>query len=345
MNFNFNKTYLKPYNSEIHNWNKRIIFLFVLLCLSNLLFAQPSGKESFTLSDTIIKIEANPELGFNYPYLLRIPKGLNQNKSQYLLVETNNTGDIKDSLSFHEKAAYFQITQKSIGIGICQELKTPFLIPVFPRPEKEWNIYTHMLDRDAIMLKKGEMKRLDLQLIAMVENAKTVLKKFQIMTKDKFFMTGFSSSGNFANRFTLIHPNLIAGTATGGINSIPILCAEKLDGQELDYPIGTHDFEMLFGSKFSLDEFKKVPQFIYMGQNDTNDAVLFDDGYSLSERDIIFKVLGKKMIPDRFKTCESVFKQNKVNCIFKVYPNLGHEINEKVYDDVLGFFSKIQNLK
>jgi hypothetical protein len=325
--------------------NRNLFLLALFFCLSNPLVAQRSNQETHTLSDTLIKIEANPEFGFNYPYYLRIPKGLNQNKSQYILVESNNSGDINDNLSFHEKEAYLQISQNGMGTRICQDLKIPFLVPIFPRPAKKWEIYTHALDRDAVILKTGEMKRLDLQLIAMVENAKTVLKKFQITAKDKFLMNGLGASGNFANRFTLIHSNLIAGVATGGINAMPILCISKLDGQELIYPIGTHDYELLFGMKFNLEEFKKVPQYIYMGQNDDNDAVLFNDGYSLKEREIIFKVLGEKMFPDRFKTCKSIIIQNKVNSTMVIYPGVGREIPEKVYNDVLSFFTKIRNTK
>lgn len=297
-----------------------------------------------TPTDTIIKVDRNPELGFNFPYYLRIPKGLNQNEIQYLLVETNNSG-VNDTLLHHEKETFLETTRKSLGGSLCSKLKTPFLIPVFPRPAKEWRIYTHAFDRDAARIKEGEMKRLDLQLIAMIENAKIVLKKYGINSKDKFLMNGFSASGTFCNRFTLIHPTLVAATACGGINAIPILCINKLEKTELKYPIGTSDFKSLFGTDVNLEEYKKVPQFIYMGENDKNDAVLFDDAYSNSERKIIFKLLGKQLIPDRFSKCESIYIQNKVNSTFKVYPGIGHETDKKVCDEVVEFFTKIISQK
>lgn len=293
-----------------------------------------------TLIDTVIKIESNPKLGFNFPYYLRIPKGLNQNEIQYLLVETNNSG-INDTLLYHEKETFLETIRKSLGASLCSKLKIPFLIPVFPRPAKEWRIYTHAFDRDAASIKEGEMRRLDLQLIAMVEHAKIVLKQYGINSKDKFLMNGFSASGTFCNRFTLIHPTRVAGTACGGINAIPILCIDKLGKTKLKYPLGTSDFELLFGTHVNLEEYKKIPQFIYMGQNDKNDAVLFDDAYSKSERKIIFNLLGKQMIPDRFSKCESIYTQNKVNSTFKVYPGIGHETDRKVLNEVAEFFNKI----
>lgn len=316
--------------------------LLTLFCISGKTAGIPpvSFESKYTTVDTVIKIDPNPGSGFNFPYYLRIPKGVSQNEIQYLLVETNNTG-VNDTLLFHEKVAYSQTIRFSLGSSLCRELKIPFLMPVFPRPASNWKIYTHAFDRDAAELKEGEMKRLDLQLIAMIENAKTELKKYRINLKDKFLMNGFSASGTFANRFTLIHPTLVAGTACGGINAMPVLSIATLDQTELKYPIGISDFEQLFGANFNLEEYRKVPQFIYMGQHDTNDAVLFDDGYSESEREIIFKLLGKTLVPDRFRKCESIYIQNKTNSIFKVYPGIGHETDKQVFIEVADFFRRI----
>jgi len=322
------------------------LFVSTVLCTSctTASVSLDSRGNKISVVDTVIRIEANSDLGFNFPYYLRIPKGVNQKEVQYLLVETNNTG-VNDTLLHHEKEAYLQTIRNSLGSSICSKLKLPFLVPVFPRPAKEWKIYTHAFDRDAANINSGDMKRLDLQLIAMIENAREVLKKHGINVKEKFLLNGFSASGTFANRFTSIHPQLVAGIACGGINAIPILPVSELQKTELKYPLGTSDFELLFGFKFNLDAFQKVPQFVYMGQNDNNDAVLFDDGYSEEERIIIFNLLGKVMIPDRFKKCESVYIQNKVNSTFKVYQGIGHETDKQVFDDVIDFFTKIINDK
>jgi len=321
-----------------------MMYFTILLVLSINVSAKNITLRANTFStrniDTVIKIDAHPELGFNFPYYLRIPKGLNSEQIQYLLVETNNSG-VNDTLSFHEKETYLETIKNSLGASLCRSLKVPFLIPVFPRPAKEWELYTHAFDRDVASIKEGPMKRLDLQLIAMIEHSKTVLKQYGISIKEKFLMNGFSASGTFANRFTLIHPTLVAGTACGGINAIPILCINKLEKNTLKYPIGISDFEKLFGTPANLEEYKKVPQFIYMGENDKNDAVLFDDAYSKSERKLVFKLLGQQLIPDRFSKCESIYIENKVNSTFKVYPGIGHQTDRKVLDEVVGFFSKI----
>lgn len=326
-------------------------FLFHLIAFCALTFGTPQrakaqtqnavAAERYATSDTVIRIEANPAAGFNYAYFLRIPKGLNFQKVQYLLVETNNSG-ANDTMAHHEKETYLETIRNSLGSSLCKNLKVPFLIPIFPRPATEWQYYTHALDRDVAEIKEGEMKRLDLQLIAMIEDAKNVLKTtYGMAIQEKFLLNGFSASGTFANRFTAIHPDRVAGIACGGINAIPILCTPQLGKAKLFYPLGTSDFEKLFGKPFDEAAFQKVPHYIYMGENDTNDAALFDDAYSDSERKTIFKHIGKTMLPDRFQTCEKVYLEHKVNCTFVVYPGIGHQTDLKVFDDVMAFFTRI----
>jgi len=327
---------------------KRILFLFLFYplisngqtALRDVALTSLNEIKSVNLADTVLKIEPRPDLGFHFPYYLRIPKGLNANETGYLLVETNNTGN-NDTLSHHEKGAYLETIRNSLGSSLCTKLKIPFLVPVFPRSTTDWKIYTHAFDRDAALIREGDWKRLDLQLIAMTEHAKTVLKKSGIMVREKILLNGFSASGTFANRFTLIHPERVAGVACGGINGIPVLSIAKLGNTALKYPIGISDFEQLFGIKFNLEAYRKVPQYIYMGEKDSNDAVLFDDGYSKRERKIIFKKLGRVMMPDRFRKCETVYVQNKINSTFTIYPGIWHETDKKVFTDVIDFFTRI----
>jgi hypothetical protein len=298
------------------------------------------GEQVRILKDTILKFNAEPESGFNYPYFIRLPKGMVVNAKQFLLVETNNSG-VNDSLSFHEKETYLEVIKNSLGASLCNKLKTPFLVPVFPRPKKEENLYTHALDRDAVLIKKGEMKRLDEQLIAMTKHAKAQLQKMNIFLNDKLLLNGFSASGTFANRFTLLHPDIVAAVACGGINGIPILPVKKIESCKLIYPLGLYDFEKLFSDTVHLSAYKKVPQYIYMGAKDTNDAVLFDDAYGKTEREIVYKCIGKTMQPDRWMKCQESYKNEGINATFKTYLNIGHETDKEVYTDVSSFFMDI----
>lgn len=320
----------------------KLLYFFLVLFFGITIVAHGATivEEGMQASDTVLKIEAHPELGFNFPYYLRIPKGVNRKSVSYLLVETNNSGN-NDTFAHHEKETYREIIKNSLGSNLCEGLKVPFLMPIFPRPAKEWEIYTHAYDKDAAHIKKGPMKRLDLQLIAMCIHARGVLQANGISVAEKILMNGFSASGTFANRFTAIHPERVAGVACGGINGIVILPVNKLKGKTLDYPIGISDLKKTFAKAFDIGLYRIVPQFIYMGALDDNDAVTFDDAYDKAERGLVFDGISQKMLPDRFAKCEAIYKENKVNASFKTYSHIGHGTDRLIYIDVLAFFQKI----
>jgi hypothetical protein len=156
--------------------------------------------------DTLLRIEPKPGSGFNFPYYVYIPARTRLNTQLHLLVETNNSG-LNDTLEFHDKEAAKAAKRNSLGSSIARRLRVPYLVPVFPRTQKEWKVYTHAIDRDAMLIKGGENKRLDLQLIAMIEDAGKVLAALGITINKKVLLNGFSASGTFANRFTCIHPD------------------------------------------------------------------------------------------------------------------------------------------
>lgn len=318
----------------------RLLQILLFLLWGVIARGATGGGEPLPNVDTVIKIEAHPELGFNFPYYLRIPKGVSYTSTTYLLVETNNSGN-NDTFAHHEKETYKEIIKYSLGSSLCEQLKVPFLMPVFPRPATEWQLYTHAYDKDVAHIKKGPMKRLDLQLIAMCTHARGILKGYGISAAEKILMNGFSASGTFANRFTAIHPNKVAAVACGGINGIVILPIDVLNGKKLAYPIGTSDIKQTFGKTFDAAQYRAVPQFIYMGALDDNDAVVYDDAYSKAERTLVFKQLSQKMLPDRFSKCEEVYKENRANAVFKTYPNIGHRTDRLIFSEVYAFFKKI----
>ncbi|MES2514985.1 MAG: hypothetical protein V4580_12610 [Bacteroidota bacterium] len=326
--------------ANLYSTVKALFLLFIISSYSSNAFAQEiHARENELAKDTIIKFDPDSASGFYYAYFIRLPKGTKVNAPQFLLVETNNSG-ANDSLAFHERETYLEVIKNSLGSSLCKNLKVPFLVPVFPRPKKDWKYYTHALDRDVALIKDGSMKRLDEQLIAMTKHAKLQLQKMGILINEKIMLNGFSASGSFANRFTFLHPELVAAVACGGINAIPMLPVKTLESSKLIYPIGIYDYQKLFSDTVHLTAYKKVPQFIYMGGKDENDAVLFDDAYSDKERAIIYKCLGKTMQPDRWIKCQDIYKKELVNATFKTYGNIGHQTDKEVFVDVSAFFSR-----
>ena len=116
-----------------------------------------------------------------------------------------------------------------------------------------------------------------------------------------------------------------------------MLPEKKLNTIKLDYPIGINDFSQIFDKKFDKDKFKSIPQFIYMGNLDKNDAVQFDDAYSENERKIVNDNLGRN-VQERYLKCQEIYKQKKVNATFKTYENVGHWTTSNMNLEVIKFF-------
>src|SRR5262249_49789076 len=127
---------------------------------------------------------------------------------------------------------------------IADQLGTPMLIPIFSRPSSEPTIYTHALDRDTLITARPDLQRLDLQLIAMIDDARNRLGGID----GRVLIVGFSASGMFADRFTALHPDRVRGAAIGSPGGWPIAPMSTYAGHTLRYPVGVGDLETLVGT-------------------------------------------------------------------------------------------------
>ncbi len=280
--------------------------------------------------DNLFKIPANPAKGFNYDYYLYVPSGANKSSIKRLMVEPNNTGRPSDSLEFHDEyAKRIAIGQWNGGVGnyVAQNLKTPLLVPTFPRPAKLNEVYTHALNRGAIQTKDENLKRLDLQLIAMIGDAQKTLSNNGLKVESKVFMTGFSASGHFSQRFTLLHPEKVKAIYSQGTSTLP---TTKIGNTTANYPIGIADIKELTGKDFNATEYAKVAQFIYMGDQDDHDIL---DEYSQS-------LPGSENFPYLWEDVTKAFLKLGYgkSMQFHTYKGIGHSIPTTAYVDSIAFF-------
>ena len=191
---------------------KKLLFIFLIfLIIPNILYAK------------LELIAASPEKGFNFPYYLKTDK--KTVNAKYLVVESNNWN------SENIKALTKQAKKKHMkcrGYYLATRHNMPFLMPIFPRGKRGLKGYPfiHQLDSDTIKLLKGDRERIDLQLIAMIDDARERLEKKGQMIDEKIIIIGFSSSSLFAARFTFLHPERIKLAVAGGIGGLlplPIL--------------------------------------------------------------------------------------------------------------------------
>lgn len=314
---------------------KKAIYTLLLL-----LSAVGAALAQTTNSTEIIKIEANAGEGFSYPFYLYVPAAMReakaQKETQTILVIPNNTGVIEDDFSVHEADVKKRIAQNAM---IGAQLGTAILMPVFPRPKTDWKIYTHALDRDSMLTDKTEYRRFDLQLVAMIDHARARLAREKLKFDKRVFMTGFSASGMFANRFAFLHPTRVKAAVIGSPGGWAIAPTDKYKEKLLRYPIGTGDFKAVSGEKFDLKNARKVPMFIYLGDKDENDSLVFTDGYEEEDKNLVFELFGKTPV-ERWEISKKIYQENNLNAEFKLYPNIKHTVTKEIIGDIMAFFSK-----
>jgi len=310
-----------------------------------------------------IVVKANPEKGFHFPYLLKTSKKTVD--ANYIVVESNNTGGHNKSIKGMTSKA-----KKSLGwvlgSSISKKLNYPMLMPVFPFATKEiekvltnknkYKYYFPQLDSDVLKINIDKYKRIDLQLIAMIDDARgRLLKENNQNINEKVIMVGFSSSSLFSARFTFLHPDRVSVAIGGGIGGLLPVPTEKINGIEAIYPIGTYDFENITGTKFNLEEYKKTPQFYYQGTKDKSNPFrrgaedltdeeyeivkkLFVDGLPFEDKPVSLKVNTKM-----WENSQKYINQIVDNVKFESPKNLDHEITPKMTSKSVEFIKENLN--
>jgi hypothetical protein len=174
----------------------------------------------------------------------------------------------------------------------------------------------------------------------MIADAQPRLEGMGHPVDPRFLLNGFSASGLFANRFIFLHPHAVVAAAYGGLNGFIMLPVGELKSHVLNFPLGIADLEKITEYSFDRAAYQAIPQFAYMGANDTNDAVLYDDAYSDQERSLVFAVVGRRMMPDRWQAVQAVYESQKASTRFKTYEGIGHGTNRAINTDVAKFFRK-----
>ena len=320
--------------------NKLLTIIFISLFCSNLTYAK------------VIVVKANPEKGFNFPYLLKTTKKTID--ANYIVVESNNTGSNNSIKGMTSKAK--KSLSWVLGSSISKKLNYPMLMPVFPFGTMQRKYYFPQLDSDVLKIDENKYRRIDLQLIAMIDDAREkLLKKNNQNINEKVIMVGFSSSSLFSARFTFLHPERVSIAIGGGIGGLLPVPAEKINGIDVIYPIGTYDFENITGTKFNLEEYKKTPQFYYQGTKDKSNPFrrgaedltdeeyeivkkLFVDGLPFEDKPVSLKVSTKM-----WENSQKYINQIVNNVKFESPKGLGHEITNKMTKKSVEFIK--ENLK
>lgn len=281
-------------------------------------------------------VEPDPDAGFNHPYYLYAPSRSTNEQEASILVQPNNSGETTDNFEVQKHSAQHRV-EDGISRTVADRLSVPLLVPVFPRPMSEpvdWRHYIHALDRQTMQISEGPLERVDLQLLRMADDARQRLSDQSYPVDDQLMLNGFSAAGNFVDRFTVLHPDRVRSVTAGGLNGTAMLPIEEAEGHTLNYHIGIADVETLTGEPVNLDALSETNQFLYMGEDDGNDTIPYDDAWSDEMREIALDVYGEDMVADRFPTCQESYEQAGVDAQFKVYEGVGHSPRAALEDIV-----------
>ena len=312
-----------------------VISLFIIIGALAYWYAQSENRGERVAGGRVLRFDADPENGFYWPYYLYVPDTANERIKEgepvYLLVFPNNTGEPSDDLSIHDNAAREKIDQVQ---DIPDKLGTPLLIPVFPRPWEvylETDLYVHALDRRILESQAPGLERVDLQLLSMMDDATARLSAQGIPVKEKALIMGFSASGMFANRFTLLHPERVLASSIGSPGGWPMAPVEEWQGTVLEYPLGTHGIEQLTGRPFDFQAFRSVRQFFFIGDQDDDDAVDQESFPFMAE------MFGSTPL-ERWPYAEQLYRSAGADARFITVSGMGHGIDTQTWRAQIDFF-------
>jgi pimeloyl-ACP methyl ester carboxylesterase len=284
------------------------------------------------------RVAANPATGFRSDYYLYVPATLHRDARGMatLLVQPNNSGRTSDDIASHQRDAWLTGFERK---RIADDLGVALLVPAFPRTARDWRVYTHALDRDVLTTRDPQLARLDLQLLAMIDDARQRIRARGTPVDPRVLVQGFSASGMFANRFTALHPQRVRAASIGSPGGWPIAPVAKLGADALPYPAGIADLEALVGTPFDAAAYARVPQYLYMGDADDNDSLDFEDGWDKPAAAEVDRLFGDTPTA-RWKAAERLYAQAGADARFELVPGIGHD-RKALQDRSTAFFRKV----
>lgn len=197
-------------------------------------------------------------------YIIGIPNGLKDNSEMF--VETYNSGG-------QEKEDYFENVQHAMtdrGNPIEKSYvyfmtDFPIVVPIVP-------CLKSLPDFQQLSLESVQQYDIHEKVKNCIDDARLQIK--MITGKDvqqKIFLSGYSASGVFAQRFALIYPEIINRALIGGAaGTIPV------PTKKIKFPIGIQDYEELFGKSFNSEAYRQIQFGYYVGEKEAATPGNFD---------------------------------------------------------------------
>jgi hypothetical protein len=290
------------------------------------------GETGYDTNLGVQRIEKDPEAGFHSPYFLYTPStqttaedSVNGSQTRPLLVRIYPYGD-------HQNRVQNARRQAEAG-WIADAVQSPLLVaPLWFRIDPGFGL------ESGEQVSDPRRERVDLQLLAMIEDAKSRLNGGTYTVADQIHFEGSSAKGTFIDRFAALHPEHVNVFSSGanGIAFLPV--AEVSDelptyndatGESISWPFGTANFEDLVGEEFNREAWMDITQFQWIGENDqdpsdpdeyVHKAWRFED----EDSRLVQEIFGTLQVDHRFNTCREIYNHLGVPATFTIFDGSGH---------------------
>jgi pimeloyl-ACP methyl ester carboxylesterase len=174
----------------------------------------------------------------------------------------------------------------------------------------------------------------------MVDRFSRELRDSGYDVRDGVFIDGFSAGAMFAQRYALLHPERVRAVAAGQCGGALTLPESRHGDTRLDWPLGVADIEALAGRPFDRGMYRRVPQYVYIGERDADNSTLEEPGEVWPDQSSI------DFLNSTFGGTDPVRLANQVRYLrdrgygeiaFRSYEGVGHD-SRPMDPDVLAFF-------
>jgi len=151
-----------------------------------------------------------------------------------------------------------------------------------------------------------------------------------LSVRDRVLLLGFSRGGSMAERFALLHPELVVAVAalSGGAYTVPQNCVTQNGVVEsLPLPLGTADLENLAGFSLDAEAFRRVPFWLSVGSEDTQPLTASYDN-----------VLGQTRV-ERGAALQQALTAFGAQSQFTVFPGVGHAVSDAMVSSSSAFLA------
>lgn len=192
------------------------------------------------------------EKNINIPSIIAIPTDVEKTT---IALESNNM----ESTELRDRLDQGLWTAKRLTLT-TQDPPAIVVIPIIPSV-KGGVPYYQQLSKECF---EEEKPHIDEQVVNIINEVKNMALNKGISIDEKIFLNGYSSSGSFAQRFSLLHPELVKAACIGGSSgSIPI------PTDDLSYPLGIKDYKQITGKEFDFESYKQILFTYYVAEFET----------------------------------------------------------------------------